>query len=496
MRLGVLLAIVLILRPGVLYGEGMEETVPIGLRDAVSRAVRNNPTLAQAATDVALAEDTVLAARGLDDLSLDASVNWLEVRHQLVTGAPVQQPAFDDLLTAVTLTQPLPTGGRLGLRFGSEYSRTEYATDLGMSLQRSSAAVIAPSLQLTLTHPLLRGLGRKAARAPQFRAQVQRDAAVLTRQSTVASLLRDVVHSYWDLYYATRELAIRRDAAQSAREQLRRVRAQIDVGKQPPSAAAEVEVAIALRDESVLLAEQNRAERSVELERLLGQPTVEARWLRATDVPEPEEPVPDPAEVAADALTHSPQLALARTLGRSAQIEVDVTKSGLLPQLDLSFSGGTVGNASDAGTAFGQLGQAGSYSVTAGLVLQLPVQNRAGRGARAAALDGLHRAQLSVIEIRNQLIAAAARLCAAARGADQRVALLVHAEGAAALDLAAERARFETGRSTNFEVLRRQDEVAQVQLGQTRAQVEKAKALAAMEALTGRIGERFGVKPR
>ena len=195
-------------------------------------------------------------------------------------------------------------------------------------------------------------------------------------------------------------------------------------------------------------------------------------------------------------MDRSPQLALARAQGRAAQIEVDVTQSGLLPQLDLSFAGGTTGNASDAGTAFAQLAQPGSYAVSAGLVFQLPLQDRAARGARAVARQGLRRALLGVDDIRNQLAAAVARLCAGARTAGQRADVLARSAAAAAEDLAAERARFEVGRSSNFDVLRRQEEVAQVQLGQARALVDQAKALASLAALSGRILEDLGVALR
>src|SRR5262249_35033246 len=159
-----------------------------------------------------------------------------------------------------------------GLRLSNDYNRTEYATDLGMGPQRSLAEALAPSLQLFVQHPLLRGIGPKVARAQRRRALGQRGAAAPSPQATPAPRPRGPGGAYWALYYASHELAIRRAAAESAREQLRRVRAQIDVGKQPKSASAEVEVAIALRDDAALLAEQAAVERSVELERLMGQP--------------------------------------------------------------------------------------------------------------------------------------------------------------------------------------------------------------------------------
>lgn len=485
------------------YGDGIPpRTESISLREAVARAVQHSPALAQSGAELAMAGGRVEWGRGLNDLILDVSVSWLELRRQLVAGAPVQQPAFDDLLAAVSLTQPLPTGGRIGLRLSTEYSRTEYATSLstnmgmGMSMERSIAEAVAPSLQVVFVHPLLRGFGPKVARAERRRVQAAWDVARLSRAAAVANQLRDLASTYWDLYYAAQELQIRQSAAESAREQLRRVNAQIEVGRQPPSAAAEVEVAIALRDDAALAAEQTVLERSIDLERLMGQPASAERWLKAADVPQSDPDPLTPGEAFADAVEHSPQLALSRVQSRAAQIEVDVAENGMLPQLDLSFSGGTIGNASDARVAFAQLGQTGSYSVMSGLVFQLPLQNHAARGARTAARHGLRKARLGEEEIRNQLAAAVARLCSFARIARQRADVFLRSTEAAALDLAAERARFETGRSSNFDVLRRQEEVAQVQLGQARARVDEIKALVALAALSGRILDRFGVDVR
>ena len=311
------LALQLLFVSALAHGHGTPRTDSISLRDAVARAVKHSPALAQSGAELTIAEGQIEKARGLDDLLLDVSLSWLELRRQLVLGAPVQQPAFDDLLAAVSLTQPLPTGGRIGLRLSSEYSRTEYATSLGMDLgmdmsaegRRSIAEAVAPALQVVFVHPLLRGFGPKVARAERRRTQAAWDVARLFRAAAVATHLRDLTSMYWDLYYAAQELHIRQSAAESAREQLRRVSAQIEVGKQPPSAAAEVEVAIALRDEAALLAEQTVLERSIELERLMGQPASAERWLKAADEPQPEPEFLTPSVAMSDALERSPQLA-------------------------------------------------------------------------------------------------------------------------------------------------------------------------------------------
>ncbi|HJZ83874.1 MAG TPA: TolC family protein [Polyangia bacterium] len=467
------------------------------LREAIALALRNSPTLGAAVADVAAAEGNLTAAWGLDDFLIDASATWVENRKELVGGVQFQQPALDDLLLTAALTRPLPTGGKLGLKLSTEYTRTESVLiDPMLGPQSSLSEVVAPSLQLVFSHPLLRGIGRDAARAQRRRARAARDVATLNREASCAALLRDVIGAYWDLLFATEELEIRRALADSAREQLRVVQANIGVGKQPTSASAEVEVAIALRTEDALFAEQALAERTLELRRLLGlEVGPAAAGLRAGDRPDGAAETPPIADALQAALERNPQLAAARAQGRAAAIEIDVTENGLLPQLDLTASGGPTGNADHANTgkAFSQLGDLSSYALSAGLVFQHPIGRRAALGARDAAQAGLRKARLSEADIRLQVETAVARASAAVDVARRRIAALAQTVDTANLDLAAERARFEVGRATNFDVLRRQEEVAQAKLRQVRARTEFLKVVAVLEALTGDILPRYGV---
>ena len=59
-----------------------------------------------------------------------------------------------------------------------------------------------------------------------------------------------------------------------------------------------------------------------------------------------------------------------------------------------------------------------------------------------------------------------------------------------------EHARFDVGRTTNFEVLRRQDELAQAQLRQARAKADYRIAVASLQSLTGALLARHGVELR
>ena len=474
------------------------EATPISLREAVSAAIGRNPTLGVSAADRIAAEGRARSAAGIDDFVIDAALNWVESRKTLDPSDPLQVPALDQIDASLSVTRYLPSGGRVALRLSHEFAATTFSTlEDGKEISRSLSRIHLPALRLTVAHPLLRGLGVRVARAGLRRARVQGNVASLQRQAALLDILRQVVIGYWELLYAQEELAIRQTAAQAARDQLAVVRANIDTGKLPASASAEVEVTIALRDEEAQLAEQTLADRSLELRRLafldIGPDQI---LLRATVDLEALPELPSMAEIAETLRQRNPELAAARTQQETSIVDLDVARNGLLPQLDLTVSGGPSGFSPDAATAYSQLGRFNSYSVDAALVFQYPIRQRLARGAYQAAGGALRSAQLRVSEVQAQLLARLGRMLAAAVTARQRIDILAPATAAANLDLEAQRARFAVGRATNFDVLRRQQGLALAQLHQVRARVDYLDALAAIEALTGDILDRFGVTLR
>jgi outer membrane protein TolC len=170
-----------------------------------------------------------------------------------------------------------------------------------------------------------------------------------------------------------------------------------------------------------------------------------------------------------------------------------VTQNGLLPQLDVAVSGGPVGTGPDAPAAYDKLTGLQSFTVRADLVFQTPLGRHAARGARNAARETVRKVRLTEDAIASQVAESVAHAMAAADTAHRRAEVLARSTEAAALDLESEKARFEVGRGSNFDVLRRQDAVAAVQLILLRAQVDHLKALADVEAASGEILTHNGV---
>lgn len=475
------------------------ETRSLSLRAAIELAVRQSPVLAAAGAELATAAAAELAARGLDDAVLAASTRVSATRREWVPGEPVQDRAVDELASALSLTQPLSTGGRLALELQGGHARARYQSELAGEARRSStSARYTPGVQLSFEQPLLRGSGAEVARADQRRASIQHDVAGAERETIAAVLLRDVTQGYWALAHAQGELTIRRSSLFAAREQLARVQANIQVGKLPPSATAEIEVAIALRQDSTLAGEQAVVERQLALGRFCGmsrgEPLSAAEELPALDAL--TAPAMDPAAVLASALAQGPRLAAVRAQVRAGALELRVSEAGLLPQLDVAIAGGPIGNAPSARAAFDQLTGLESYAIVASLALELPLGRHAARGARDAALARQSLAQLTQADVEAQIATAVAHNVAVLADARRRGVLLAPSLAAAALDLESEKARFEAGRSSSFDVLRRQDALAAVQLVQLSTRRTALEASASLETLTGEILRRNGVRVR
>jgi outer membrane protein TolC len=197
--------------------------------------------------------------------------------------------------------------------------------------------------------------------------------------------------------------------------------------------------------------------------------------------------------VLTQALAGNFDLLAARAGMASAEIDAVVAQNGKLPQLDATLSGGPLGANANAGRAFAEMGHFDAFALTAGLAFTQPTLNRNARGLDLAARAARRKAALNEAAVRQLVAANATRALAAATNAGRRMALLAPMRDVAQLDLEAERARFTAGRSSNFDVLRRQDEVAQVELRRQRARVDYVQAMATVQALTGEILPRLGV---
>jgi outer membrane protein TolC len=373
-----------------------------------------------------------------------------------------------------------------------------------------------------VTHPLLKGLGLKVNRAAIDRARVATSQAQAVEQQAAQDLVRDLVSAYWDVLFAKRDLENKRQAVELAQRQLDRTLAQVAAGRLSPVDAKAIEQSLAVRESEVLLAENTLLDRSLTLRTLMGQSLSDRTTLGVMPTTDPElfavEPVDQTREVAR-ALEQNPQVRQLKLALASRRIDELEAANDRLPQLDFTGTFSPVGRSVDSlpDASTGEPGVKGSwaeafrnffnedvaqdgllaqYTVSARLDLTWNVQNRVARGNHARALQEIERAELNLERVRQTVAAAVIRSASSLRTAGKRLEVAQLSVELAQQNLEAEQARFDVGRSTNYDVLFRIDELSKAQASALSAQIDYLKARAQLQALTGEILAAYGLDLR
>jgi outer membrane protein TolC len=460
----------------------------ISLSEAISLAVKQNRSLRSADADIQIAVANEYGARGNEDLLLDADANVTARRSAPLESSQFQQLEFINLHTEAMATKPLFYGGRIGLRASHDYTRTKTRINVSGApmVIESTTDEFSPTVQVTYFMPLLRGLGEDTMRSQRRRTAAQTEIAVLEREDLVANVVRDIVLAYWDLAYAAQEVEIRRASLDLAREQLRITQARLDVGVGSPTDVAAVRQGIATRESEVLVAELAVAERAIDLRSISGMPITPSEIdLVAADRLDVKAEEIDFQQSLQSAFDRNPQIATLRARGKAATIEIDIAENALRPQLDLNARFGPSGNAEQFGEAIERMTTFKDYQGFAGLTFQMPVGNHTAEGARRAAVAQRLKVTVTEEDLRALIAVSVAKQVNLVRSTAKQIQVNAEAVSLAQVNLDAEKARFEVGRTTNFEVLRRQDELAQSRLRQTRAAADYKKAIAGLQTLTG-----------
>jgi outer membrane protein TolC len=471
-----------------------EETKPLSIMQAIERAMAGNADLRRERVAVAQAAARQTAAEGQFDFLLHAALDGKrEVALSLSCTPPCTNLTADKTTTATLglgLSRSLESGGTLGLAG----SASRVTSDAPADPTSPSGTSFTSSLALTFSHPLLRGFGTEVTLANLRKARIQQDVAQMGRQLRACNVIRDVVVAYWELAYATQDLAIKRSALDLAEKQLRTTKALIGVGRLADSDAASVERAIAQRLEDVATGEQNLYFRSLDLQRLFGAPAdVNVPTFAAADAPSTGVPSLDVAAEISRALEANPQLRALKLGLRLSQADVATARSTLRPRFDFTGSVGPVGWKPGLGDSVKQMSGLGTLAWSAGLAFELPVENRTARAQMRTAEEELNLAKLNAEDFAVQLRDLVLRATRSIRTAGERVALGRREVEFAEQNLDTERARFQAGRATNNDVILRQQELKDAETRLLRATVDENESEVTLSAATAEVLDHYGV---
>ncbi|HMG51972.1 MAG TPA: TolC family protein, partial [Kofleriaceae bacterium] len=346
----------------------------------------------------------------------------------------------------------------------------------------------------TITQPLFRGRGRDLFEANEARATLARDVTVLARRLVAIQTVQNLISAYWDLVLAEQTVAITQGSLDLAKERLRVTQIGADGGKVPRSEIPAVLQIIATREEDVLNGELGVLNSSIALRRAAGMPIGggELGLRVATDLDTKDQPY-ELGPLVERAYTASPELAELAKQDSSATIDIAVTENGLLPQLDAALTIGPSGTDAKFGEAWKNLAQFKSIAVSGSLTFAQSLGQNDVRGRAREQRELRRKLTVNAVDIRAQIAQTMSRAVAQLELARRRVTLSQRAIDLANQNIKIETDRFNLGKSTNFDVLNRLEELRQAELRKAQALIDWHKAEVVIHSLTGDLLPMYGV---
>ncbi len=485
---------------------------PLTLEDAIGLALRKNEGLLIERESLAASKAAVTRAKGAYDPLLQLDGGWSKttepVNSSFLGGTAPNQigPEQKSAEGGAAIQQLLPTGGSLSISGRGARETTEDPT-----------ALLSPAyttrVGAELRQPLLRNRGTDAARLSVRVANADREGATASLRRAVSETVASVERAYWTLVAARLQVDVREESVRLAQEQLDETQARVDTGAAPRTEIAQPRAELERRRGELFASHEalSRAENALKL--LILDGTGDALWTQRISPVEDASVEVIPVDVAASlgrALAGRPELRIADAAVSRRHAETAFARDGVWPSLDAVVSydrfglagssnpGGSVGTLpSDLdgtlGKSWESLGRGDFDAARVALVLGLPIGNRAARGNAAVARHVEKQAQADLVRIRKTIQAEVLDAAAAVETAGQRIEAAKAGREAAEVQLSAERDRYDTGLSTNFLVLTRQNDLSQAKLDEISARTDYRMAQTEMERATGSLIEDRGI---
>lgn len=378
-------------------------------------------------------------------------------------------------------------GTDLELRLSGSWQLSESPQAFGMIPAGELGPGYGLGARLSLMQPLLRGAGRDVAEAELAAARVRRSSAEHERDRVASELLRDVLASYWEVWFAHASLAIQRQSQALAARQRDEAGARVRTGSLAPAEALAFETSVATRAEELLEAELALEQRKLELLEQLGASDARPA-LGDPGEPEPPTPAAPPSDAEREAVAESALLRARAAEVELARVQARTADDPLRSRLDLEayVQAQGLGN-QDVGAAAEQFGTLGAVSAHVGLVYEAPFSDTRRSAEAARARLAVDAAEAELAQARAGVLAELRGALARQRAGAQKVELAAETVRIAGQQLAAEEARFRSGSATPLAVVEAESDLRGAQLRVARARADLLIASLTVEHLTGRL---------
>lgn len=455
---------------------------------ALAEALRANPELGQARLRREGAEWDVVSAAGAFDPGLGIGVDRSASRsptNSAVDGS--ESITTESAGWSTSLSQPLPTGGAVGLG----WTETRSSSDSDNSVLATS---VSDTAWLTVSQPLLDGLGPAVALQGVRGARRGLRRAELTWRDAVEGLVVDVSGAYWGLRGALQRQELARRSQELAEEELAQTLERQAEGFAGSGDVLQVERVVGSARQRVVVADAAVEEAQDRLARLLGRPLLEDPRFRPTDEPAADIAAADPDAALARARGGNVAWLQARLDAEAAEDALRMARNEALPELDLSGSVGWSGLAADSEDARAEVfgGENRSWALGADLSVDLPAREaRAGRSQARLERD---QALLALQAAEEDLVMSVQDAVRDVVRDESRVGLAEQTVEAARKALDADRELLREGRGSTRDVVISLESLDEAQVGLLEARIDLEASLLRLARVEGRLLQVVGVQ--
>ncbi len=455
----------------------------LSLKDSIAIALKNNLDISIEGYNPRLRDQDLIFEKSAYDpsafLELTRSDTRLPATLNLLTGQRVLSDLFD---FNTGLRQKLPTGGTYELRFNNEY----------LHIPRSHPNEgFTSRLSLTLTHPLLKNFGFEAN---ETNIRIATNNQAISREQLrlkVSDITTQVSNAYVELVFAIENLEVQRRSLRLAQELVTLNKARVRAGVAAPVEVTQAEAQEAARVQDVILAEKGVRDAEDTLKVILNIPGT-GGWgqeLRPSDSLTFESKPINLEETIRQALENRYEYKSAKLDIDSKELNVRLTRNQLLPDLSLAGSVSTNGFGTSYGRDMSELGGGEFISYAVGVVLTVPLGNRAAEATYTKARLSVDQAKTSLKQLELQIVQQVREAVRRVEANTKRVDANRAARALAEEQLRVEQRRLEAGVTTTFNVLSFQRDLSAAQANELRAIADYVESLANLERVRGTVLE-------
>lgn len=400
-----------------------------------------------------------------------------------------------------TNTETYNAGISKSFRSGTRINPGVSVNRNGNNIPGNEDVTNSPSLDLSITQPLLKGMGTRSAAASLKAAELSAEAYIFNIKHTISYHLYSVVQAYWQYLSTYENISLYTSAEERAKEVLNITKALIDAGIKPAADLIQIEADVAEKTSQRINTEQSFFQAKHNLGRYIGLSNNESQRL-----PEPASKFPsiekadlgktlNEEELIKIARKQRQDIAMNGKITEAQKLTSNAYQWDKLPQLDIEgfaqFYGTKSGNKGDLSLLLPDVpAQAGqNNNVGFRLTYTMPIQNNLARGYAIQQLASYEQQRITEInQIRNMKIDV--RISLNALG--NYTAVLMNAEKSYQQYLKTyenEQLKFKQGLTTLLNLIQVQDRLTYAHAAYISAKLQFANALANLRYETGTVND-------